>query len=101
MLSTFKYVLVCISAIKFHIIYFFVLSQIRDKKAHRKHIATMNPINVKECNSLSCTLLLIVYCLFTYRNHLTSTKVLFSEKFTSLFCNCHHPIRKNRTAYNH
>ena len=23
------------------------MSQIRDKKAHRKHIATMNPINVK------------------------------------------------------
>ncbi|CAK7043461.1 MAG: hypothetical protein BACD_02241 [Bacteroides rodentium] len=23
------------------------MSQIRDKKAHRKHIATMNPINTK------------------------------------------------------
>lgn len=23
------------------------MSQIRDKKAHRKHIATMNPINAK------------------------------------------------------
>ena len=28
----------------------------------------------KACNSLSCTLLLIVYYLFTYRNHLTSSK---------------------------
>ena len=49
------------------------MSQIRDKKAHRKRIATMNPINVKACNSLSCTLLLIVYYLFPYRNHLTCT----------------------------
>ena len=24
------------------------MSQIRDKKAHRKHIATMNPINDKQ-----------------------------------------------------
>ena len=50
------------------------MSQIRDKKAHRKRIATMNPINTKACNSLSCTLLLIVYYLFPYRNHLTISK---------------------------
>ena len=52
--------------------------QIRDKKAYRKHIETMNPINEKACNSLSCTLLLIVYYLFTYRNHLTSSKVTYT-----------------------
>ena len=52
------------------------MSQIRDKKAHRKHIATMNPINAKACNSMSCTLLLIVYYLFPYRNHLTSSKII-------------------------
>ncbi len=51
------------------------MSQIRDKKAHRKRIATMNPINTKACNSLSCTLLLIVYYLFPYRNHLTSSNL--------------------------
>ena len=34
----------------------------------------MNPINAKACNSLSCTLLLIVYYLFPYRNHLTPSK---------------------------
>ena len=37
-----------------------------------KGIATMNPINAKACNSLSCTLLIIVYYLYPYRNHLTS-----------------------------
>ena len=52
------------------------MSQIRDKKAHRKHIATMNPINAKACNSMSCTLLLIVYYLFPYRNHLTSSNII-------------------------
>ncbi len=54
------------------------MSQIRDKKAHRKRIATMNPINTKACNSLSCTLLLIVYYLFPYRNHLTSSKIIIT-----------------------
>ena len=53
------------------------MSQIRDKKAHRKRIATMNPINAKACNSLSCTLLLIVYYLYPYRNHLTSSKIIY------------------------
>lgn len=54
------------------------MSQIRDKKAHRKHIATMNPINAKACNSLSCTLLLIIYYLYPYRNHLTSSKIIIT-----------------------
>ncbi len=52
------------------------MSQIRDKKAHKNRIATMNPINTKACNSLSCTLLLIVYYLFPYRNHLTSSNII-------------------------
>lgn len=52
------------------------MSQIRDKKAHRKRIATMNPINAKACNSLSCTLLLIIYYLYPYRNHLTSSNII-------------------------
>ena len=46
-------------------IYFFVLSQIRDKKAHRKHIETMNPINAKsvQLNELHA----FAYCLlFVY-----------------------------------
>ena len=38
------------------------MSQIRDKKAHRKHIATMNPINAKsvqliELHAFACCLL--------------------------------------------
>ena len=32
----------------------------------------------KACNSLSCTLLLIVCYLFTYRNHFTSSKVTYT-----------------------
>ena len=54
------------------------MSQIRDKKAHRKRIATMNPINAKACNSLSCTLLLIVYYLYPYRNYFTSSKIIIT-----------------------
>ena len=62
------------------------MSQIRDKKAHRKRIATMNPINAKACNSLSCTLLLIIYYLYPYRNHLTSSKTTLADyqKVTSI-----------------
>ena len=55
------------------------MSQIRDKKAHRKRIATMNPINAKACNSLSCTLLLIIYYLYPYRNHLTSSNIKYID----------------------
>ena len=55
------------------------MSQIRDKKAHRKRIATMNPINAKACNSLSCTLLLVVCYLFPYRNHLTSSNIKYID----------------------
>ena len=33
----------------------------------------------KACNSLSCTLLLIVYYLFTYRNHLTSSNIKYID----------------------
>ena len=52
------------------------MSQIRDKKAHRKRIATMNPINTKAFTTMSCTLLLIVYYLFPTRNHLTSSNII-------------------------
>ncbi len=55
------------------------MSQIRDKKAHRKRIATMNPINAKACNSLSCTLLLIIYYLYPYRNHLTPSNIKYID----------------------
>ena len=39
------------------------MSQIRDKKAHRKHIATMNPINAKsvQLNELHA----FAYCLLS------------------------------------
>ena len=41
------------------------MSQIRDKKAHRKHIETMNPINVKSVQLVE--LLAFAYCLlFVY-----------------------------------
>ena len=40
------------------------MSQIRDKKAHRKHIATMNPINAKSVQliELHAFCLLFVIC---------------------------------------
>lgn len=50
------------------------MSQIRDKKAHRKHIATMNPINAKSVQLIELHAFLIVYYLFPYRNHFTSSK---------------------------
>ena len=31
------------------------------------------------CNSLSCTLLLIVYYVFTFRHYLTSSKIIIAE----------------------
>ena len=41
------------------------MSQIRDKKAHRKHIATMNPINAKSVQLIE--LHAFAYCLlFVY-----------------------------------
>ena len=39
------------------------MSQIRDKKAHRKHIATMNPINVKSVQLIE--LHAFAYCLLS------------------------------------
>ena len=50
--------------------------QIRDKKAYRKHIETMNPINAKSVQlvELHAFVLLIYYKLVPYRNHLTSSK---------------------------
>ena len=54
------------------------MSQIRDKKGRKKGIETKNPINAKACNSLSCTLLIVILYVFTYRNHLTSSKVTYT-----------------------
>ena len=42
--------------------------QIRDKKAYRKHIETMNPINAKSVQ------LVELHAFAYYRNHLTSSK---------------------------
>ena len=39
------------------------MSQIRDKKAHRKHIATMNPINAKSVQLIE--LHAVAYCLLS------------------------------------
>ena len=39
------------------------MSQIRDKKAHRKHIATMNPINAKSVQLIE--LHAFTYCLLS------------------------------------
>lgn len=39
------------------------MSQIRDKKAHRKHIATMNPINAKSVQLIE--LQAFAYCLLS------------------------------------
>ena len=39
------------------------MSQIRDKKAHRKHIETMNPINVKSMQLIE--LHAFAYCLLS------------------------------------
>lgn len=33
----------------------------------------------KACNSLSCTLLLIVYYLYPYRNHFTSSNIKYID----------------------
>ncbi|EDU98928.1 hypothetical protein BACCOP_04042 [Phocaeicola coprocola DSM 17136] len=35
---------------------------------------------------MSCTLLLIVYYLFTYRNHLTSSKIIITEYQYIIYC---------------
>ena len=52
------------------------MSQIRDKKAHRKHIATMNPINAKSVQ-------LIELHAFAYR----LLSVYLSESFDLLKVN--------------
>lgn len=57
------------------------MSQIRDKKAHRKRIATMNPINAKSVQliELHAFFLLIYYKLVSYRNHLTSSNIKYID----------------------
>lgn len=54
------------------------MSQIRDKKAHRKHIATMTPINAKSMQLIE--LHAFAYCLLS---------VSLSESFDFLKYNCH------------
>ena len=55
------------------------MSQIRDKKAHREHIATMNPINAKSVQLIE--LHAFAYCLLyiSYRNHLTSSNIKYID----------------------
>ena len=52
--------------------------QIRDKKAYRKHIETMNPINAKSVQLIELHAFAIVCYLFTYRNYFTSSKVTYT-----------------------
>lgn len=54
------------------------MSQIRDKKAHRKHIATMNPINAKSVQLIE--LHAFTYCLLS---------ISLSESFDFLKSNIH------------
>ena len=54
------------------------MSQIRDKKAHRKHIATMNPINAKSVQLIE--LHAFAYCLLS---------VSLSESLHFLKDNCY------------
>lgn len=57
------------------------MSQIRDKKAHRKHIATMNPINAKSVQLIE--LHAFAYCLLS---------VPLSESFHFLKDNIEHVV---------
>jgi len=61
------------------------MSQIRDKKAHRKHIATMNPINAKSVQLIE--LHAFAYCLLS---------VPLSESFHFL----KHNMQRISTTYN-
>lgn len=60
--------------------------QIRDKKAYRKHIETMNPINAKSMQLVEMHAFAIVCYLFTYRNYFTSSKTTLADyqKVTSI-----------------
>ena len=62
------------------------MSQIRDKKAHRKHIATMNPINAKSVQ-------LIELHAFAYR----LLSVYLSESFDFLKIHIENLIRNTPT----
>ena len=57
------------------------MSQIRDKKAHRKHIETMNPINAKSVQLVE--LHAFAYCLLF---------VYLSESFDFLVFGIHYDI---------
>ena len=51
------------------------MSQIRDKKAHRKHIATMNPINAKSVQLIELHAFLMIMYSYFYRSLLHLLKV--------------------------
>lgn len=53
--------------------------QIRDKKAYRKHIETMNPINAKSMQLVEMHAFAIVCYLFTYRNYFTSSNIKYID----------------------
>ena len=61
--------------------------QIRDKKAYRKHIETMNPINAESVQLVELHAFAIVCYLFTYRNYFTSSNIIYIEylQFTILW----------------
>ena len=62
------------------------MSQIRDKKAHRKHIETMNPINAKSVQLIE--LHAFAYCLLS---------VSLSESFDFLKIHIENLIRNTPT----
>ena len=53
--------------------------QIRDKKAYRKHIETMNPINAESVQLVELHAFAIVCYLFTYRNYFTSSNIKYID----------------------
>lgn len=53
------------------------MSQIRDKKTHRKRIATMNPINAKSVQLIE--LHAFAYYLYPCLNYFTSSKSALSQ----------------------
>ena len=53
------------------------MSQIRDKKAHRKHIATMNPINAKSVQLIELHAFYYLLLLSFIAVYLTSSKIIY------------------------
>ena len=55
------------------------MSQIRDKKAHRKHIATMNPINAKSVQLIELHAFYYLLLLSFIAVYLTSSKTTSTD----------------------